>query len=100
MSVPCTPHAISGLAQTLHVSPPCRIAQPRRMRLAAQLWAAGIRAEFGYKANPKMPDQVSAYLLLASCVALHIAPCSRPGESAGCCRQAALHCTLRLAAIR
>ncbi|PRW59901.1 histidyl-tRNA synthetase isoform B [Chlorella sorokiniana] len=32
--------------------------QPRRMRLAAQLWAAGIRAEFGYKANPKMPDQL------------------------------------------
>lgn len=32
--------------------------QPRRMRICADLWAAGIKAEFGYKANPKMPDQV------------------------------------------
>ncbi|KAL4421027.1 hypothetical protein ABPG77_007502 [Micractinium sp. CCAP 211/92] len=32
--------------------------QPRRMRICADLWAAGIKAEFGYKANPKMPDQL------------------------------------------
>lgn len=32
--------------------------QPRRMHICADLWAAGIKAEFGYKANPKMPDQV------------------------------------------
>lgn len=70
-------------AQTLHVSLPCRIVQPRRMRLAAQLWAAGIRAEFGYKANPKMPDQVSAYLLLTSCVA-HCA-LQQSGEGHSCC---------------
>jgi histidyl-tRNA synthetase len=32
--------------------------QPRRMQLCAALWAAGLKAEFGYKANPKMADQV------------------------------------------
>ncbi|CAG9463735.1 unnamed protein product [Pedinophyceae sp. YPF-701] len=32
--------------------------QPRRMELCSRLWAAGIRAEFGYKANPKMGDQL------------------------------------------
>lgn len=32
--------------------------QPRRMRICSELWASGIKAEFGYKANPKMPDQV------------------------------------------
>lgn len=32
--------------------------QPRRMQLCATLWAAGLKAEFGYKANPKMADQV------------------------------------------
>ncbi len=36
--------------------------QPRRMGLASQLWAAGIKAEFGYKANPKMGDQLGAAL--------------------------------------
>lgn len=30
------------------------------MRLAASLWEAGIKAEFGYKVNPKMADQVGA----------------------------------------
>ncbi|GFR48348.1 hypothetical protein Agub_g10235, partial [Astrephomene gubernaculifera] len=32
--------------------------QVRRMQLAAQLWAAGIRAEFGYKPAPKMADNL------------------------------------------
>ncbi|EFN53142.1 hypothetical protein CHLNCDRAFT_36479 [Chlorella variabilis] len=32
--------------------------QPRRMRICSELWASGIKAEFGYKANPKMPDQL------------------------------------------
>lgn len=32
--------------------------QARRMRLASDLWAAGVKAEFGYKANPKMADQL------------------------------------------
>jgi histidyl-tRNA synthetase len=35
---------------------------PRRMALAAQLWRAGVAAEFGYKPNPKMGDQISAAL--------------------------------------
>jgi histidyl-tRNA synthetase len=35
---------------------------PRRMALAAQLWAKGVAAEFGYKPNPKMGDQISAAL--------------------------------------
>jgi histidyl-tRNA synthetase len=32
--------------------------QVRRMELCAALWAAGIRAEFGYKPNPKMADNL------------------------------------------
>ncbi|GBF98090.1 histidyl-tRNA synthetase [Raphidocelis subcapitata] len=32
--------------------------QPRRMELASRLWSAGIKAEFGFKANPKMGDQL------------------------------------------
>ncbi|KAG2423232.1 hypothetical protein HXX76_015488 [Chlamydomonas incerta] len=32
--------------------------QQRRMALAAELWAAGIKAEFGYKPNPKMADNL------------------------------------------
>ncbi|GLC65359.1 hypothetical protein PLESTF_000284700 [Pleodorina starrii] len=32
--------------------------QVRRMELCASLWAAGIRAEFGYKPNPKMADNL------------------------------------------
>jgi histidyl-tRNA synthetase len=28
------------------------------MEVAAKLWAAGIKAEFGYKPNPKMGDQL------------------------------------------
>lgn len=33
--------------------------QGHRMNLCAQLWAAGIAAEFGYKPNPKMGDQLN-----------------------------------------
>ena len=32
--------------------------QPRRMELASRLWSGGIKAEFGFKANPKMGDQL------------------------------------------
>jgi len=32
--------------------------QQKRMSLASKLWAAGIKAEFGYKPNPKMADQL------------------------------------------
>ncbi|KXZ42548.1 hypothetical protein GPECTOR_136g631 [Gonium pectorale] len=32
--------------------------QVRRMELCASMWAAGIRAEFGYKPNPKMADNL------------------------------------------
>jgi threonyl-tRNA synthetase len=32
--------------------------QTKRMELAARLWGAGIKAEFGYKPNPKMGDQL------------------------------------------
>lgn len=32
--------------------------QAQRMRVCSQLWAAGVKAEFGYKANPKMGDQL------------------------------------------
>jgi histidyl-tRNA synthetase len=34
--------------------------QAQRMELAATLWRAGIAAEFGFKANPKMGDQLGA----------------------------------------
>lgn len=33
--------------------------QVRRMEVSSKLWAAGIKAEFGYKANPKMGDQLN-----------------------------------------
>ncbi|MEW5305089.1 MAG: hypothetical protein WDW36_007652 [Sanguina aurantia] len=36
--------------------------QPKRMELCAQLWAAGIKAEFGFKANPKMGDSLACVL--------------------------------------
>ncbi|GLI60938.1 hypothetical protein VaNZ11_003175, partial [Volvox africanus] len=32
--------------------------QVRRMELCAALWSAGVRAEFGYKPNPKMADNL------------------------------------------
>eukprot|EP00887_Chlorella_sp_A99_P006734 scaffold3.g6734.t1 len=32
--------------------------QSRRMEIASSLWAAGLRAEFGFKPNPKMADQL------------------------------------------
>jgi histidyl-tRNA synthetase len=34
--------------------------QPARMALAASLWAAGVPAEFGYKANPNLGDSLRA----------------------------------------
>lgn len=33
-------------------------AQIKRMQLANKLWCAGIKAEFGFKPNPKMGDQL------------------------------------------
>ena len=35
--------------------------QPLRMDKCRQLWASGIKAEFGYKPNPKMADQVGGF---------------------------------------
>lgn len=32
--------------------------QIKRMELCNKLWAAGIKAEFGFKPNPKMGDQL------------------------------------------
>lgn len=32
--------------------------QRKRMAIAAKLWAAGVKAEFGFKPNPKMGDQL------------------------------------------
>ena len=32
--------------------------QRKRMALASKLWAAGVKAEFGFKPNPKMGDQL------------------------------------------
>jgi len=33
--------------------------QTRRMEVCSRLWAAGVKAEFGFKTNPKMGDQLS-----------------------------------------
>ncbi|GAX78396.1 hypothetical protein CEUSTIGMA_g5838.t1 [Chlamydomonas eustigma] len=33
--------------------------QVKRMEVASMLWRAGIKAEFGYKPNPKMGDQLN-----------------------------------------
>lgn len=33
--------------------------QAQRMQICSRLWQAGIRAEFGYKPNPKMGDQLT-----------------------------------------
>jgi histidyl-tRNA synthetase len=32
--------------------------QIKRMQLANRLWCSGIKAEFGFKPNPKMGDQL------------------------------------------
>lgn len=32
--------------------------QRKRMGIASRLWAAGVKAEFGFKSNPKMADQL------------------------------------------
>ena len=34
--------------------------QPERMRLAAELWSCGVAAEFGYKPDPNLKDQLRA----------------------------------------
>jgi hypothetical protein len=34
--------------------------QPERMRVAAELWAHGVAAEFGYKPDPNLKDQLRA----------------------------------------
>lgn len=36
--------------------------QNKRMEICAELWQAGISAEFGYKPNPKMGDQLNYVL--------------------------------------
>ncbi|GMH38611.1 hypothetical protein BSKO_06495 [Bryopsis sp. KO-2023] len=36
--------------------------QKKRMEICAELWAAGIKAEFGFKPNPKMGDQLNYVL--------------------------------------
>lgn len=36
--------------------------QTKRMEICAELWAAGIKAEFGFKPNPKMGDQLNYVL--------------------------------------
>ena len=33
--------------------------QPQRMKIASELWQAGIKCEFGFKPNPKMGDQLN-----------------------------------------
>lgn len=33
--------------------------QVKRMEIASQLWASGIKAEFGFKPNPKMGDNLN-----------------------------------------
>lgn len=34
--------------------------QPERMRAAAELWSSGVAAEFGYKPDPNLKDQLRA----------------------------------------
>lgn len=34
--------------------------QPERMRVASELWSAGVAAEFGYKPDPNLKDQLRA----------------------------------------
>lgn len=36
--------------------------QLERMKVCNELWAAGIKAEFGYKPNPKMGDNLNTVL--------------------------------------
>ena len=71
--------------------------QSRRMQVAADLWAAGLKAEFGYKAAPKMPDQVGgaaaaaaagcrwpAAVAAAGCGWRRQCGCGRCGHKDGC----------------
>lgn len=39
------------------MTPPLTL-QTKRMELASKLWSAGLKAEFGFKPNPKMGDQL------------------------------------------
>jgi hypothetical protein len=39
------------------------------MEIASNLWSAGIKAEFGYKSNPKMGDQLNYALEEVRCLA-------------------------------
>lgn len=50
--------------------------QPERIRLASELWTQGIATEFGYKANPFMPEQMS----YASTSGIPICVVLRPDE--------------------
>lgn len=45
----------------VHIPPPrlpACLMQTRRMEVCSRLWRAGIKAEFGFKPNPKMGDQL------------------------------------------
>ena len=46
-----------SLAQVL-VASPGKGMQAERIRLASELWAADVAAEFGYKANPNFKDSL------------------------------------------
>ena len=50
--------------------------QAERIRLCTELWAQNIAAEFGYKANPFMPDQMS----YATAAGIPFAVVLRPDE--------------------
>ena len=50
--------------------------QAERIRLASELWSQNIAAEFGYKANPFMPEQMS----YASISGIPICVVLRPDE--------------------
>ena len=51
------PHCF-GMMQVLVMSA-SKDMQGERIRLASEFWQAGISAEFTYKANPFMPEQMS-----------------------------------------
>lgn len=56
--------------------------QPERMRLASELWEYGVAAEFTYKANPFMPEQMS----YASACGIPLGVVLRPDELKEVCR--------------
>lgn len=55
--------------------------QPERMKLASELWGRGIAAEFTYKANPFMPEQMS----YATVAGIPLGVVLRPDELAQVC---------------